>query len=111
MKSLTQEEKRVKIAQALGWSAMKDTTGFWRAVQNDKWHHKLWVSEENIWSAGIPDYFGDLNAMREAEKAIWAKEKEYIRNLLDMTQTPEDAIFATAEQRAEALGITLGLWS
>ena len=58
----------------------------------------------------LPNYFTSLDAVAQLERKAWEHEKAYIRKLVDIKQTPEDAIFATAAQRAEALGITLGLW-
>jgi hypothetical protein len=54
----------------------------------------------------LPDYFTDLDAMHEAEKAIpsefdWARYRTLLKNDLH----------ATAAQRAEAFGRTLNLWS
>ena len=92
--------------------------------------HELWVSERNVWSAGIPDYLNDLNAMHDAEEILDASQcAEYARQLmkhhptycvtvLDTRFAPTEEIayetyqllHATATQRAEAFLRTIGKW-
>lgn len=100
---LTQEQKRIKIAEACGMTG-------WREASM------------------LPDYFHDLNAMHEAVSHIPdGARPQYRRNLSVVVNglsvasicTMPDAhydrevwkyINATAAQRAEAFGKTLNLW-
>lgn len=91
--AMTQEHKRIKIAEACGYR-----TGY---RDPEAWHP-------------LPD----LNAMHEAEKTLTdAQYKEYCA-LLDEAGYDDRGIgypnwsrSATAAQRAEAFGRTLGLWT
>ena len=111
------EQQCIAIAEACGWTAKEDKDGFWRAVDpSGNMTHKLWISESNVWSAGIPDYLEDLNAMHEAEKTLTKKQLQtYLDILADapresMYQTWSTSVFATAAQRAEAFLRTIGKW-
>jgi hypothetical protein len=63
----------------------------------------------------VPNYFADLNAMHEAEKMLRRAPDtfqpggigHYLCLLDEMFDEP---ITSTAAQRAEAFGLTLGLW-
>jgi hypothetical protein len=101
---MTQEQKQIKIAEACGWTEIEPCTchnGQARGFQPVKGAHKKHT----------PDYFSDLNAMHEAEKLLageqWVK---YVRFLGEATQEQKGRCHATAAQRAEAFGLTLGLW-
>lgn len=60
---MTPEQQRIKIAEACGWTAEQDSNGYWRAVNKKHGNAvELWLSEQNVWSIGIPDYLNDLNA-------------------------------------------------
>lgn len=114
---LTQEEKRIKIAEACGWKcAYISGNGAIVAWRGDAPRCK------EIYGRGaeeIPDYFNDLNDMHEAEKVLrpkqtpipegWEKWDFYSSMLEDLTGD-DDGTHATAFQRAEAFGIALGLW-
>jgi hypothetical protein len=98
-KFMTQKEKRIKIAEACGWAKSKSQHPDW------EW---IWMRGESHCYA-LPDYFGSLDAMHEAERSIkdssfW-KTYKYILKCM-----PIDPIHATAEQRAEAFGQALNLW-
>lgn len=112
---LTQDEKRIKIAESCGTIV---------------WSYAL--PKKSI-GVGVPDYFNDLNAMHEAEKCTALQAVgysfAYVPNLMAVVRRdsaatyahlkvplqPEElltcCIFATAAQRAEAFGITLNLWA
>ena len=71
------------------------------------------VSGEDMEIVPVPtqNYTGDLNAMHEAEKEIWINKQQWDRYkaiLQDMRC--DDAIHATADQRAEAFLRTIGKW-
>jgi hypothetical protein len=66
----------------------------------------------------LPDYFNDLNAVHELEKVLTEKGVnawwEYVDHISRLNPTPfgrETAVHATAAQRAEAIGLTLNLWT
>jgi hypothetical protein len=107
---MTHDEQRIAIAKACGWTAKRDSNGWWRAV------HKLTgnamaarLSERSVWSVGIPDYLNDLNAMHEAEKVL---DFNQLRDMEESVSFRFSVLpfHATAAQRAEAFLRTLGLW-
>jgi len=111
------EQQRIAIAEACGWTAKEDKDGFWRAVDRFRnMTHKLWISESNVWSAGIPDYLNDLNAMHKAEEVLTPEQLvEYCAFRLRAVTgqgcvTDYKMIRATASQRAEAFLRTIGKW-
>jgi hypothetical protein len=71
------------------------------------------IAEACGWEA---DYCGDLNAMREAEKGLGNRLREYGERLCEMTVVSEQDFpacyiwHATARQRAEAFLRALGKW-
>lgn len=125
MNKLTQEQKRVKIAEACGFQFTHQgnptKTGYWYNPD-----HALCQDGVVIWDAAeLPDYCGDLNAMHEAERwlatntplttAYWRKVVEVVCDDADEPMNFDEctmflAITANAEQRAEAFGRTLNLW-
>jgi hypothetical protein len=109
---MTQEEKRIKLAEAAGWIEISD----WKAAGiNGKHPTEPWVEV-------IPDYFNDLNAVHELEKSlsdgqydIFEQELARVAGFICHDEWPvpsglRKVISATAAQRAEALGLTLNLW-
>jgi hypothetical protein len=61
----------------------------------------------------VPRYHNDLNAIHNAENiAIRGHHDMEYREMLDhvMNEGYSAIIYATAEQRAEAFGLTLNLW-
>jgi hypothetical protein len=97
---MTQEQKRIKLAEADG----EDNDSIVRGL--------------------IPDYFNDLNAVRELQDKLTNDQQfEFVYHLNDVLglvplSSPasyrEVVLFAfanaTAAQRFEALGLTLNLW-
>jgi len=104
---MTQEEKRIKLAEAFGMTGWKE-------------------------ARCLPDYFGDLNAaheleelLTESQQSIFADRLNMLHEIADLTYLNSNArgyrkalfseafhlIHATAAQRAEALGLTLNLWT
>jgi hypothetical protein len=110
---LTQEEKRIKLAEAAGWTKFYESwTGQKKAcIPNDSQILPL------------PDYFNDLNAIYSAEQKAWGKDYGLRSVFVDhlalimnpvhgyRMQSAEDLLDATAAERAEALGKTLNLWT
>lgn len=130
---LTNEQKRVLIAETCGWKAKHylptgDTESLTKLLDPDgemagspRWGE--WDLQD-FWNH-LPDYFGSLDAMHEAEKALRLRDRAdywtYGKRLdgivarynsdNDRKQEECIAIFeATAAQRAEAFGLTLNLW-
>ena len=112
---MTQEQKLIKIAEACGWKPHpKDR--FLVIPPNSPNSVQPWHT--------IPDYFRCLNAMHEAEKVLSDLNHGLFRRLLFTSyynsggdsdrRTNDEAerwrVSATAAQRAEAFGLTLGLW-
>jgi hypothetical protein len=109
---MTQEQKRIKLAEAGGWKCAEHVAEFDKPFALMCWHrpgNAEWQTEEP------PDYFNDLNAVHELEKVLTnGQRRSYFYHLFG-TQRLDDAelwkaVHATAAQRAEALGLTLNLW-
>jgi len=106
---MTQEEKRIKIAEACGWVDLKS-----------QWHgYHMWkrpTGETNYGTksdknACLPDYFNDLNACHEMEESMtWEQGSQFNELLCDILPPDQHIYHATAEQRAEAFGKTINLW-
>lgn len=111
---MTNEEKRIKIAEACGWKwtghpdQLAATAGF---SMPEKW--VLDPAGERQFRHNIPDYFGSLDAMHDAEKRIIGLNARlsYISEVAERAgNTAFEMMHATAAQRAEAFGKALGLW-
>lgn len=115
---MTQEEKQLKIAEALGWKNCH-TPGLKGLIVGkapEAWasahracHYE--IEPKGIWHE-IPDYFTDLNACHEMESILTDDEySKYGWTILgDGKIECRDFLGAKAAQRAEAFGLTLGLW-
>lgn len=96
---LTQEQKRIRIAEACGitdaWDVSRNPVGAtacgWLGWSGDK-------------QVAVPDYFNDLNAMHEAENWLRTQGVVWVDYENRITKC------ATASERAEAFGRTLNLW-
>jgi hypothetical protein len=105
---MTQQEKRIKIAEKLGWTDMCFKIFPYEAPAGSRDNGRS--LEE------LPNYFSSLDACHEMEKAFVGDLKKlqtdakmhmmwsYYKNYLGHD------IHTTATQRAEAFGITMGLW-
>lgn len=114
---LTQEEKRIKLAEAEGWEVIEFTICRVRPDKNG--------DPELAPIAPLPDYFNDLNAVRELQTNLTNDQRfEFVYNLNEVlglvplnspASYKEVVLFAFADasaaQRAEALGKTLNLWT
>lgn len=96
---MTQEQKRIAIAEACGWSYKTQDHG------DPYWCHP----EINQVYDTPPDYPNDLNATQEF-KHVLEQRKLYWQFIELLNQLVESPAFSTAAQRAEAFGLTLGLW-
>lgn len=97
---MTEEQKRIAIAEACGWK--------WKDNKQRKEAH--WYAPSGMMYLNPPDYFHDLNACHEMEKTIRPPQKPTWDMWEDFFRRFEDDPHATAAQRAEAFGKTLGLW-
>ena len=113
---MTQEQQRIAIARACGWSVIDMSDPLTVVVEGQAiWPHSV---------KDCPDYLNDLNAMHEAEAAKIALDGLYqaqfchhlFRVLNADNRNPDggicefDKINATAAQRAEAFLKTLNLY-
>jgi|688.fasta_scaffold538325_2 hypothetical protein len=121
---MNKDQQRIKIAEACGWTAEQDSNGYWRAVHKSTGNAvELWLSEQNVWSVGIPDYLNDLNAMHEAEKMLTedqlsdygaflkGKDNETVSLYTPEHREIAKVAMASAAQRAEAFLRTINKWT
>ena len=113
---MNKEQQGIAIAEACGWTAEQDSNGYWRAVNKKNGNAvELWLSEQNVWSVGIPDYLNDLNAMHEAmllhPRKLLLRNFLYLEVLEDPTNKTNEPAWATAKQWATAYVKSLGKWS
>jgi len=110
---MTQEEKRIKLAEAAGWTEIQ-----WSELINSRIaiENKHFCREtEQFRCLWLPDYFNDLNAVHELEKYLTQDQANSCDDYL--ANSKQDGTWAgchiwhqSAAQRAEALGLTLNLW-
>ncbi len=107
---LTQEEKRIKLAEAAGWDESP----------SGKWSNNGFILPDPL---NPPDYFNDLNAVHELELKVFLDSSiqlDYARSLIRIIKNSSplgkrffsdfDLVTATAAQRAEAIGLIFNLW-
>lgn len=106
---MTPEEKRIVIAEALGWKDIQTINNvlYGKDPQEQLHPNQLYF---------IPLFCSDLNAMHEAEKELEKRMLcvEYVNNLRDFANAPKTLsryglTHATAAQRADAFLLTLGI--
>ena len=108
---LTNEQKRIRIAEACGWKCVSDSRKYLQGING--FHPEYDGSlNDNANKVPIPDYLNDLNAMHEAEKVLDGSQIDEYKHRLKIVVTDKERISqcATATQRAEAFGRTLNLW-
>lgn len=113
--NLSDEARRVKVAELCGWKKSDSIYSFEIGVnQHGFWKKPIyfWLNPKGEQCLGLPEYLTDLNAMHEAEELIYGDERwrTYEGWLWDTTNSIEgggDLIHATAAQRAEALALTM----
>lgn len=122
---MTQQEKRIKLAEFDGWKPdlkMIDGSIIWDIFPDGRiFGLKSFCSGYQV-DKLVPDYFNDLNSVRELEQKLYKKGLDisdlYLVNLYEISQDPHICnlshtityVSATAEQRCEALAKTLNLW-
>jgi hypothetical protein len=113
---MTQEQKRIKLAEAAGWRLFSQFKNLWAPPKH--------VVEYDCDAYPLPDYFNDLNAVQELQDKLTNDQQfEFVYHLNDVLElvplsSPasyrEVVLFsfanATAAQRAEAIGLALNLW-
>lgn len=123
---MTEQAQRIAIAKACGWAwvPIKDTPSLLELTgPNGRTYCTVREgfpkSMTQCEGFNLPDYLHDLNAMVEAEEVLlkkglealdnfrtWERYCKFLVNRLGI----DDAIHATAAQRAEAFLRTLNLW-
>ena len=112
---MTNEEMRIAIAEACGWTEIQ-----WSELINPRIaieNKQFCCDTEQFRCLWLPDYLNDLNAMHEAELVFIGEGKSpnyfaYRQQLYQVCcLSPDLAIRATAAQRAEAFLRTKGLLS
>lgn len=110
---MTQQQKIIKLAEFEGW---RKEYIHGNGVDTDVWIHPNGKDcREEEW---FPNYFQDLNAVRKLEEKLTDEQwTDYLNNLYYITFKPaakdrdKQAVHASAEDKCEALGKTLKLWS
>ncbi len=115
------EEQRIAIAEACGWTDMArtDKAGYY--------HGCLMGNHDYGHLQPVPDYLGDLNAMHEAEKVLTLDQQDSYAATLgedalrrthsvityrsEWKDSAWHIVHANATQRAEAFLRTLNLWT
>lgn len=116
---MTNEEKRIAVAEACGWINQGRAKGI-KELENQ------WAAPGSMFVEGFnpPDYLIDLNAMHEAEKSLGGKYPTYVEHLWSIIKSrnfPHEEfepmplhiwplVTAAAAQRAEAFLRTIGRW-
>lgn len=107
------EQQRIAIAEALGYTHV-------RIIKAIEGPPDIGIGHHPTEPHSVPDYLNDLNAMHEAEKVLtdeqWPQYRDELRTVVLggirlISQWCKADIHATAAQRAEAFGLTLGLWT
>lgn len=123
---MTQEEKRIKIAKAMGWKA---PFGWGNYPEREGGTSQGFVGTDPDGDIDVvPDYFRSLDDCRTFEETdeehipvlVSFNMPTHVRYIAEMVgaeidDMPDTGDFylvlnATAAQRAEAFGLTLGLW-
>ena len=120
---MTEEEKRIKLAVAEGWTFVMTVVPY---IRSEPFHD--WTDPEGkhygISGPAIPDYFYSIEAVRRAEMKLIDEDRvpDWVANLVDIVvpapgwsgtgriRSAEACLRATGKQRIEALGQTLHLW-
>jgi len=99
---MNEEQQRITIAEACGWTKISD----WKAAGINGQH------PTEPWTEVIPDYLHDLNAMHKAEKWLIEDDQHaYGCYCIDLQEEYGNTVHLTAAQRAEAFLRTIGKWT
>jgi hypothetical protein len=119
LKTMTDEQIRLKIAERCGWHERPEPVGSYNATT---WWHNNDRYPSNVMP--VPDYLNDLNACHEMEKAClrptlqdnaMERDEKFVRwdnymEQLGRKMSRDDIAHATARQRCEAFLRTFGEW-
>jgi hypothetical protein len=117
---LTQEGKRIRLAEHFGWTFHSIFLHTDEMNPDEFQEYKesashCWIRPgNNAWQLEeIPDYFGDLNIIQDALLTLDRSQSISICVALnDFDILGEwDILTAPCNVKADALGITLGLWT
>ena len=117
MSELTREQKRIRIAEACGWTGpfgLFGPSGKCAIISLGECLHGTppddnGKPEDECRYRPVPDYFGSLDAMAEAEKTLTTDQAHEYYRVLELELGWEYAS-AKANERSEAFGKTLNLW-
>lgn len=120
---ITQEQKRIRIAEACGWKFVYSAEVAKRASMSSWYFRELPVNHRY---SPLPDYLNDLNAIHAAEQTLnTLRSQEHGKRLQETARlhcigiVPDyerDLVSLSwlmrmpADKRAEAFGLALGLW-
>lgn len=121
---MTQEEKRIKLAETEGWTKIREQDYDHGCSGDDIRQFWVGLSPNTGDMEQIPDYFNDLNAVRSLWSKLTIAQGEVFAHYLAYSympngyigyiELPAKDVFAPinspAEVQAEALGKTLNLW-
>lgn len=120
---MTQQEKRIKIAEWEGIDCDPEEAREWKS--RGQWMVRVNDTTRQLVSKNmfLPDYFTDLNAIHEAVIKLDSDQIEsYCRELARITYkggywhgdftalTIMEMVKATTEERSESFGLALKLW-
>lgn len=109
-------EQSLKIGKALGWKLTYDNDLSLFRVYNPSGVFVGFEKYEQKFIDYLPDYHNDLNAILKAELVLLPRDaKLYVKLLMGIVWRDDPfenrgILFATANQRAEALLRSLQLW-
>lgn len=122
IENMTDEQKRVKIAEAWGFEPGTINTSTWLGYCDARHAETLYQlgcdtpdsdKKPDHVLAKVPYFLGDLNAIHEAEKTLftWEAREQYAIKLNVLTQGFDHPLYtlstATARQRCDAFLLTL----
>lgn len=118
---MTQQEKRIKIAESCGWTPYSpgdfNPTPRWiNAVHEVRTLDGFLGTDEYQTIMPLPDYFSSLDACHEMIMAQPVSVRISVNYRLSQMLRENDAYFldrcinSTAAERAEAYGLAMGLW-
>lgn len=116
---MNQQEKRIKLGQFFGWN-YRETSFLEKILLLGCKYITVDPKGHEFCGFCFPDYFNDLNVIYEAEEHLDRPQAlNYFETIIDLNSKIlkntnrgnlwED-IHCSSETKAEALGITLGLW-
>lgn len=114
---MTQDEKRIKIAEANGWTEIHPSGRLDGQVVGRK-PGNLLIGKQGS-NNEIPDYFHDLNACREMvnslPETLRDNYQQHLYRVCDRAHRVDSILWQTInaapEQRCEAFGLTIELWT